>query len=1596
MNLKPTKEEIKILIYGIIYNLVGRAIAVYTGFPGLFNVTGTIYSAYYGGACIGAIVAIFSGVCSSIFIHKDIYYLIIEFVFAIATGLLSKNNRFLNRFFSVLSLIITLSVIKAIMVTIVNVGFFNGRTGLYLPDATIDFLNSIELPQLVQSFVAALYVCFADVCTALLLIYFIRASFKRYIKRKTALRLKRALGKKATLCLAIAFASFSFPLVAQAKGMEIENHVARVYNSENGLVGGCANAIVQTSDGSMWVGTYGGLYRFNGKDFQLLDMFQTIRSVQCLYVDTEDHLWVGTNGSGVTVIDDDLNAYNIDTTRGLMSNTIHGIVEDKNSYFYIATTAGLSYVKLQNGKIFIYKEYRDIGNVLNIQIDSSGRLAALNTNGQIVVFQNGDILTRISLSDMGTSCVAYDKENNLYVGTDHECMYKYSFNGSSYDFVGEIQVAGLIYINNIYFKDNGYGYIAADSGIGIIDSGMSTAVLNPSGFDSAVEEIYEDYQGNLWFTSYRRGLLCLSKSSFIDLFSVCNEPASVANATYRKDNIFYVGTDDGLVIINLDSLESIKNEATDYYANNRVRSIAEDADGNLVIAAYGKEIKALSTSGEFFTYLEGEQITDRRARLVYPLSTGEMVISAESGLYFIKDRKIEYKMELGDSLKESEILNLLELDDGTIMAGSDGDGIELIKNHKVYRVISKQEGLSAGVILRLVKDKKGDGIFAVTGSGLCYLDAAYNVREISGVPFYNNYDIYQGAKGNVFIIGGAGIYVIKYDALMENANPDNFELLDVKTGLPGSLTSNAWNCIDDEENIYLCGSTGVYKLDVNNYDIDIDKYKSKITAVEMDGATTAITNSDEIVIPRGVKRINLTLDLNNFTPTDPYVRYYLNGIDKEKTKALSSSLSTISYFMIPYGTYDFHVEVLDDDNSVIDENVYTITKEREIYETTGFRLYFYMILVFIITFVIVSIVNGTVYMLTKKQKAEHEDIVRKLQVEKTQALEKALRMEEEANKTKSAFLANMSHEIRTPINAIIGMGTMISRESKEAETKKYARDIRNASKTLLALINDILDFSKIESGNLELVMGEYDLGIVVNDLVNMIQPKADDKKLEFIVKVNPNIPKNLYGDDVRIEQIIINILNNAVKYTHVGSVTFTMDYEMVSEDQIELKVSVSDTGIGIKEEDMEKLFSPYQRIDEMRNKKVEGTGLGMSITKSLLEKMNSSLNVSSVYGKGSTFSFTLLQSVTGTDTIGDFRENNDFGNRENDIEKFHAKDAVILVVDDVEMNLVVAKSLLKRIQIDVETASSGRDAIALAKIRKYDIIFMDAMMPGLSGEESMQIIRKECTINVDTPIIVLTANAIKGAKEEYLEAGFDDYLSKPIDGIQLEDTIERYLPEGKLEPVDSSNAFNNESGDTENSVIDLFRKEIFIDVDKGIEASGDADTYLIVCKSFYDTAKDKINLIKQYQEDGDIKNYTIQVHALKSSARLIGALDLSEKALKLEMAGKEGDVEFIKENTPEVLVIYKYVFDRLDYFYNKDAEATVDEVGDKEPIPEDELKEAYQVLKDLVEQMDYDGATDVIETLKEYMLPKEDADKVAKLSSALQIFDWDAMEEILE
>ncbi len=396
-------------------------------------------------------------------------------------------------------------------------------------------------------------------------------------------------------------------------------------------------------------------------------------------------------------------------------------------------------------------------------------------------------------------------------------------------------------------------------------------------------------------------------------------------------------------------------------------------------------------------------------------------------------------------------------------------------------------------------------------------------------------------------------------------------------------------------------------------------------------------------------------------------------------------------------------------------------------------------------------------------------------------LKKQKEIADSANEAKSRFLANMSHEIRTPINAVMGMDEMILRESKESSIRSYAADIMSAGRTLLSLINDILDFSKVEEGKMEIIPVQYDLASLINDLVNMTRDRALRKGLKFNVEVDEHIPYFLIGDEIRIRQCVINILTNAVKYTNEGQVCLKVSFTKKDDRNIMLEFSVEDTGIGMKEKDMEELFSPYKRMDEHMNRTVEGTGLGMSITRQLLDLMGSSLNVNSEYGKGSVFGFALKQQVTSWEEIGDYTER--FNGTRRDFsdyhELFHAPAARILVVDDTEMNLTVIESLLKKTMIHIDTATSGMDAVTLAVSNKYDAILIDHMMPEMDGIETLKVIREKGK-NQSTPAVALTANAVSGAREKYLAAGFTDYMSKPVDGDRLENMLLKLIPEDKV------------------------------------------------------------------------------------------------------------------------------------------------------------------------------------------------------------------------
>ncbi|MBR5422164.1 MAG: response regulator [Lachnospiraceae bacterium] len=386
-----------------------------------------------------------------------------------------------------------------------------------------------------------------------------------------------------------------------------------------------------------------------------------------------------------------------------------------------------------------------------------------------------------------------------------------------------------------------------------------------------------------------------------------------------------------------------------------------------------------------------------------------------------------------------------------------------------------------------------------------------------------------------------------------------------------------------------------------------------------------------------------------------------------------------------------------------------------------------------------------------------------------------------ASNVKSDFLANMSHEIRTPINSILGFDEIILRESGERDIVQYASNIKRSGQTLLALINDILDLSKIESGKMEIIPVNYDLKELLTDLYLMIAPKAEEKKISLRFEVDRKLPYKLRGDDVRIRQVIMNLLSNAVKYTEKGEVLLRLS--LVEAGEItRMRLSIRDSGIGIKSEDRERLFAAFQRVDESRNRNIEGTGLGLSICIRTLELMDSRLELESEYGKGSEFSFELEQEVTEPYRIGDFDVAQASGRSFVAVsrEGFYAPKARMLVVDDVEMNRKVFSHLLKNTKMAIDTAESGSRALEMIKGNRYDLIFMDHLMPGMDGIETLKKGKEEGLIG-KLPVIALTANAISGAKEMFLAEGFSDYLSKPVEYRDLEAMIIKYLPPEKVE-----------------------------------------------------------------------------------------------------------------------------------------------------------------------------------------------------------------------
>lgn len=610
-------------------------------------------------------------------------------------------------------------------------------------------------------------------------------------------------------------------------------------------------------------------------------------------------------------------------------------------------------------------------------------------------------------------------------------------------------------------------------------------------------------------------------------------------------------------------------------------------------------------------------------------------------------------------------------------------------------------------------------------------------------------------------------------------------------------------------------------------------------------------------------------------------------------------------------------------------------------------------------------------------------------IEQNHLMKRLVLQTEDANRAKTNFVSNMSHEIHTPMNSIVGITEILLRSRHSPKEQEYLLNIQSSGRVLLTIINDVLDCSKMEAGKMQLFDEPYDTCSLFHDLRISMENRIGHSGLELIYDIDQDIPCKLKGDMGRIRQVIINLVNNAIKYTEKGSVRFSVHVRQKNTDKVMLYYEVADTGIGIRKEDHKILFDAFQRVEMDRNRYVEGTGLGLTISQNLVNMMGGVIEVESEYGKGSRFFFTIEQTIIDPTPVSAVNYN---GQKDNVTEKeaeclFIAPEAHILLVDDNELNLVVAKELLKPLRMQIDTAENGLQAVKMVRGSQYDLVLMDHMMPVMDGIEAAKAIRALPEDKYQKlPIIALTANAMVDARKEFLNAGMNGFVAKPIDFARICNQLKLWLPKDLVRDVPKEEAKKLLADDLSDREIQPEDPQMGFSFEEGVKHCGSKAALMKTIRIFYRTIDSKANKIEQCLKEGLISDYVIEIHALKSSALLIGAVPLSEAAKELEDYGKQGKTEVLEEKTPDVLTLYRDLKNILRPYAEKEEDA-------KKEFSDGEWITALQQIHQCIEQFDLDGVDQIMEQLEEYQVPE----CIRESMDQLRVYVADvSLEEIME
>ena len=937
----------------ICLNLGGKFLTAWLELPLWADSFGTSLCAYVLGPVCGAMVGLTGNLAYYVMNPLSAAYSLTSIALGIIVGMAAKRNWFdhIYGFMKAASL----AVFTALVVSVpVNMIFAEGFTGNKWGEGVVYYLLGREWPPFLCSVLGQLALEFVDKVLTIGAVYvvIILRRLQHNKEDSDAVRKNAATGAALLLCL---FAALSVPVRAEdgTSGdlADYNDYVQSVYSSNNGLPCGEANDIAQTNDGVLWIGTYAGLYRYNGREFRWIDNYESVKNVNCLYVDEEGRLWIGTNDNGLSIVIREKVVNVLDQSGGLPSNSVKSIVRATDGYYYIGTSSSMQIIVMNNGMKAV-DTLSEVNYAESITADENGYVAAISSDGTLFLLKGGKVIcsTKLPEGEEQFNCCTFSPDGTLMVGTSGSNIYNYNIEKESFKKVKVTTCADVKHINNITFLNDGTMFVATDDGVAYADI-HGYHILNTNDFNNSIDNMLCDYQGNLWFTSSRLGLLRLAKSPFRDVYGAIGMERNVVNTIVSWQRCYYVGTDKGLDIVDEGCHNEIENELTKALDGKRIRCMYVDDKNHLWVCTYGSGLFEYLPTGECWEYNADNGSFGNRARIVTGLSDGTILAAGDTGISYIKDHEVVRTIKNEDGLINSMILTITEMSDGTILAGTDGDGIAVIKDGKVEEMLTRDDGLSSGVILRTVKDPKSEGVFIVTSNSLCYLGPDGTIKVLDKFPYFNNYDIWVKDEDTLFVMSSAGIYVVERDELVDGGEI-GWELLDARRGLGTSLTANSWNYYDGNGELFLPCDTGVYVIDVEKYNTDVRSYRMQLASVRLDGNTVPIDRYGAITVGQGVSRVELDPEILNYTIQDPNVGYYLEGYDSQWTIVPQNSLNNIIYVNLPSGEFTFHLAILDSAGErVLEDRKFKVIKEGEFYESDGFLAYMLLVLISLIVWI---------------------------------------------------------------------------------------------------------------------------------------------------------------------------------------------------------------------------------------------------------------------------------------------------------------------------------------------------------------------------------------------------------------------------------------------------------------------------------------------------------------------------------------------------------------------------------------------------------------------------------------------------------------------